>query len=290
MLVEKSVREIEIRTQGGRSIRADLRTSAARSEAPLIIVCHGFLGYKRWGFFPYLSDRLAGEGFDVLTMSFSMNGVDEGTGLFERPEEFARNTVSAEIEDLRSVCSFVRGGSLARAGAGGRRWGLFGHSRGGAAAILVAAEFREVRSIVTWSTLGRLDRYTSRRKVQWKRDGALVFTDARSSVPLRLAYSYYEDIDAHREVFDLPRAAAALAIPHLMVHGERDAAVTLRETKALVAGPRGAEARLEIIHGAGHTFNVRHPMRRPTAALDRAARLTVEWFARTLGVEREERP
>jgi len=290
MLVENAVREIEIRTQGGRAVRADLRTRAARPEAPLVIVCHGFLGYKRWGFFPYLSDRLAGEGFDVLTMSFSMNGVDEGTGLFERPEELARNTVSAEIEDLRSVCSFVRDGSLARAGAGGRRWGLFGHSRGSAAAILVAAEFSEVRSIVTWSTLGRLDRYTPRRKVRWKHDGALVFTDARSSVPLRLAYSYYEDIDAHRRQFDLPRAASALAIPHLMVHGERDAAVTLRETKALVAGARRAAARLEIIHGAGHTFNVTHPMRRPTAALDRAARLTVEWFAQTLGVEREERP
>jgi dienelactone hydrolase len=290
MLVEKLVREIEIPTRGGRSIRADLRTGASRPDTPLVIVCHGFLGYKRWGFFPYLSDRLAVEGFDVLTMSFSMNGVDESTGLFERPEEFAGNTVSAEIEDLRSVCSFVRGRTPARAGAGGRRWGLFGHSRGGAVAILVAAEFREVRSIVTWSTLGRLDRYTPRRKAQWKRDGALVFTDARSSVPLGLAYSYYEDIDAHREVFDLPRAAAALAIPHLMVHGERDAAVTLRETKALVAGPRGAAARLEIVHGAGHTFNVRHPMRRPTAALDRAVQMTVEWFAQTLGVEREERP
>ncbi|MGD1048406.1 MAG: alpha/beta fold hydrolase [Candidatus Krumholzibacteriaceae bacterium] len=289
MLVEKAPREIEIRTPGGRTIRADLRTRGARPETPVIIVCHGFLGYKRWGFFPYLSDRLAGAGFDVVTMSFSMNGVDESTGLFERPEDFARNTVSAEIEDLRSVCSFVRGRTRAREGAGGARWGLFGHSRGGAAAILVASEFSEARSIVTWSTLGRLDRYTPRRKAQWRRDGALVFTDARSSVPLKLAYSYYEDIDAHRRQFDLPRAAAALAIPHLMVHGERDAAVTLRETRTLIAGPRGAASRLEIVHGAGHTFNVRHPMRRPTAALERAARLTVEWFAQTLGVEREER-
>ena len=289
MLVECAVREIEIRTPGGRAVRADLRAPGERPEAPLLVVCHGFLGYKRWGFFPYLSDRLARAGFDVLTVSFSMNGVDEDTGLFARPEEFARNTVSAEIEDLRSVCSFVRGGSLAPAGAGGRRWGLFGHSRGGAAAILVAPEFEEVRSIVTWSTLGKLDRYTPRRKVQWKREGALVFTDARSNVPLRLAYSYYEDIDAHRAEFDLPRAAAALAVPHLMVHGERDAAVTLRETKTLLAGARRSAARLEIIHGAGHAFNVTHPMRRPTAALDRAARLTTEWFAQTLGVEREER-
>jgi dienelactone hydrolase len=288
MRMEMALRELEIRGGGRQPVRADLRMSAPGEAHPLIIACHGFLGYKRWGFFPYLSERLAEAGFHVLTVSFSLNGVNEDTGRFDRPGEFARNTVSAELEDLRRVCAFVRSGSLAREGARGERWGLFGHSRGGAAAILVASELDEVGSIVTWSTPGRLDRYTARRKVQWKRDGALVFNDARSSGPLRLDYAYYEDIDAHRDAFDLPKAAAALNVPHLMVHGERDGAVTINETAALVAARRGDSARLEIIPGAGHTFNVTHPMRRPTGALERAARLTVEWFTRTLGPRREE--
>jgi len=289
MRMEEVVRELEIPVPGRSPVRADLRTCASRAEAPLVIACHGFLGYKRWGFFPYLSGRLAEAGFHVLTMSFSLNGVDEETGRFNRPDDFARNTVSAEIADLRGVCSFVRSGALALAGAPVRRWGLFGHSRGGAAAILVSREFEEVRSIVTWSTPARLDRYTARRKVQWKKDGALVFADDRSPVPLRLDFAYYEDIDAHRSDFDLPRAAGALTIAHLMVHGERDGAVTLAEARALAAAPRGGGARLEIIRGAGHTFNVRHPMRRPTPALERSVRLTTEWFTDTLGVTREER-
>jgi len=285
----ETVREIEIRARGRSSVLADLRKSSSGAGRALIVVCHGFLGYKRWGFFPYLSDRLAGAGFDVLTMSFSLNGIDEATGLFDRPDEFARNTVSAEIADLRGVLAFVRSGALDREGIRGETLGLFGHSRGGAVALLVAGEYPEARAIVTWSTVARLDRYTARRKAAWKREGALVFNDPRAGGPLRLDYSYYEDIDARRKTFDVPRAAAALSIPHLMVHGERDAAVTLREARALMAEPRKGEARLEIVHGAGHTFNVTHPMRRPTSALERAVGLSAEWFGQTLGTERKKR-
>lgn len=287
--MEIPVREIEIRSRDRVPVRADLRKASSGAGRALIVACHGFLGYKRWGFFPYLSDRLAGAGFDVLTMSFSLNGVDEATGLFDRPEDFARNTVSAELADLRGVLAFVRSGALERDGVGREALGLFGHSRGGAVALLAAGECPEARSIVTWSTLGRLDRYTARRKAAWEEEGALVFNDARARAPLRLDYSYYEDIDARRETFDIPRAAAALSIPHLMVHGERDAAVTLRETRTLLAKPGKGETRLEIVPGAGHTFNVAHPMRRPTGALERAAGLSADWFVRTLMTERKER-
>jgi dienelactone hydrolase len=283
--LETIVREIEIRAPGTPPVRADLRAGGSGAERPLIVACHGFLGYKRWGFFPYLSERLAAAGFDVLTMSFSLNGVDESTGTIERPADFGRNTVSSEIADLRRALDFVRGGALAREGIRAGTIGLFGHSRGGAVAIIAAAGSGDVRSIVTWSTVARLDRYTARRKAAWKRDGALVFSDARSPVPLELDYAYYEDIDANRDAFDVRRAAAALEIPHLMVHGERDAAVTLREARTLLESPGPHAPRLEIVRGAGHTYNVAHPMRRPTSALERAVALTADWFARTLVVD-----
>ena len=283
------MQRIEFAVENGAAppIPVDLRTTAPGRERPAIIVCHGFLGYKRWGFFPYLSERLAAAGFHVFTMSFSMNGVDERTGLFARPDEFAANTVSREIDDLRAVCGFIRRGALPGAVAAGP-WGFVGHSRGASIMILAAGAFPEVRSLVAWSAPGRLDRYTERRKEAWRRDRTLAFTDARSAGPLALAYSYYEDIDSHREAFDLPEAAARLAIPFLMIHGDHDAAVTLRETRKLLALPRRPETRLEIVRGAGHTFNVTHPMAEPPAALERAAALTEEWFGRTLPLVKEE--
>jgi pimeloyl-ACP methyl ester carboxylesterase len=282
------VHEITVRSRGRLPIHADVRTHGPAEERPLIIICHGFLAYKRWGFFPYLSERLADAGFHVLTTSFSMNGVDEDTGLFTRPRDFARNTVSTEIDDLRRVCRFVREGMLAREAAASGVWGLLGHSRGAAVALLAAAEFEEVRSIVTWSTLGTLDRYTARRKAAWRRDGALAFNDERSATPLSLDYAYYEDIEAHRDAFDLPKAAAALRIPHLFVHGERDGAATLREASTLVRARRTGAVRLEVVPGAGHTFNARHPFRRAPAALDSAIHMTTAWFTKTLVAERKE--
>lgn len=259
----------------------DIRTRNREEALPVIIICHGFLGYKRWGFFPYLSERLAQAGFHVLTMSFSMNGVDENTGLFTKREYFRKNTVSREIKDLESTCEYIRGKSFPLPVSTGG-WGIVGYSRGASVAILVTPGIAEVRSLVTWSTPSRLDRYTERRKVQWKRDGSLVFQDSRSPVPLQLDYSYYEDIDANRQRFDLRQSVSRLNIPHLMVHGERDAAVTLNEAEELLRIPRFRETKLEVIKDCGHAYGVTHPMQKTTPPLKRAVCLTERWFDRTL--------
>jgi hypothetical protein len=95
----------------------------------------------------------------------------------------------------------------------------------------IGGSFEEVRSVVTWSTLGTLDRYTARRKARWREERALVFADERSPAPLRLDYAYWEDIAAHREAFDLPAAAAALTAPHLMVHGDRLVAIDFQDAR-----------------------------------------------------------
>jgi pimeloyl-ACP methyl ester carboxylesterase len=265
----------------GLPVPADVRTVFRDLPRPVVAVCPGFLAYRRWGFFPWVSERLALAGFHVVTISFSHSGTDDGTGMITRPDEFAVNTVSTELSDLIRVLRWIGSDTFPLPAAPAR--GLFGHSRGGSVSILAAGSFPEVRSIVTWSTPSRLDRYTDRRKRAWKRTGALEFSDSRSPVPLRLDYSYYEDIDENRERYDPLKAGAALEIPHLVVHGERDAAVSIREAKAFSGLPGGGKRRLEVIKGCGHTFGVTHPMSTPSPALEKATGLTVEWFASTLG-------
>lgn len=264
----------------GLPVHADVRTNAKDSMCPVIVICPGFLGYKRWGFFPLVSEHLAAAGFHVVTISFSHSGTDEETGMITRPDEFAANLVSIELSDLERTLRWTGSEDFPFPASSAR--GLLGHSRGGSVSLLAAGAFPEVRSIVTWSTPSRLDRYTHRRKKDWKKTGALEFSDSRSPVPLRLDYSYYEDIASNREKYDLPKAAAALEIPHLVVHGERDAAVSISEANAFFDLPARGERRLEVIRGCGHTFGVTHPMSEPTTAIEKAASLTVEWFATTL--------
>lgn len=277
-----AITEIEIECDGGRSISADLYIGAPRCALPIVIVCHGFLGYKRWAFFPYLSERLAASGLHVLTVSFSMNGIDDETGLITRPEDFSNNTVSREVADLTRVGRYIRGGGLPVEIDETAGWGLFGYSRGAAVALIIAHRFTETGSLVTWATPSRLDRYSPRRKEQWKRDGTLSFQDSRAAAPLELDYSYYEDIMENWGDLDLPALASTLGRPHLMVHCERDAAVTLGETMKLIRRGGGDAVQLRIIPGCGHTFGVTHPMKRASDEVKRGVSLTRNWFTRTL--------
>ena len=278
---------LSIPSSGPLPVRADLRSGALSEELPLVIIAHGFLGYKRWGFFPLLSERIARAGFHVLTMSFSHNGVDEETGRIIHADAFAANTVSREMEDMASVFRQIREGGLGLP-VDKASWAIVAHSRGAAVAILAARGAPEVESLVTWATPSRLDRYTDRRKRLWKEEGALIFNDERADGPLRLDYSYYEDIDRNREARNLPRAAASLRIPHLMIHGERDAAVTVGEMMQLYPEGLPEGRRFEVIPGCSHAFGVTHPMKRPTKALERAISLTEEWLGTTLGNREKE--
>lgn len=286
-MVDIDIKLVETKIEGGgrQYVHADLRSASPDEGRPLVIVSHGFLGYRRWGFFPFLSERLAAAGFHVMTISFSRCGVDEETGRITNPELFASNSVGAEIEDLLAACEAARSAGFPLRSAG-HRWGLMGHSRGGAVSILTAPRVPEAASIVTWSSLAKLDRYTDRRKEEWKRSGRLPFNEGRADTGLWLDYSYYEDIDRNREAYDLPGRASELGVPHLIVHGRRDAAVTMKEERLLVQYPPRSERSFEIIEGCGHTFGVRHPMKKPPAPLEKAVGLTVDWFRRTLARER----
>lgn len=273
--------ELSIDNGTGPAIVADLRSPDPSEKFPLVIASHGFLGYRRWGFFPYLSSRIASAGFHVLTFSFSHCGVDESTGRIAHPEIFASNSVSREIEDLCSVCSFARSKSFPFP-VDESKWGLLGHSRGGAVSILSVSRCPEVKSIVTWSALSKLDRYTLRRKKDWKKTGRLPFNEQRADSQLWLDYSYFEDIERNLENYDLERRASEMGIPHLIVHGRHDGAVTLQEAQGLLRYDRDAEVRMEIIEGCGHSFATVHPMQKPSAALEKAVSLSVEWFLGTL--------
>ena len=50
---------VETTPPHGDVIRADIRSPTGRDPRTAIVVAHGFKGFKDWGFFPLLSDRLA---------------------------------------------------------------------------------------------------------------------------------------------------------------------------------------------------------------------------------------
>ena len=55
----------------GEIIRGDVRYAEGPAPRTAIIVVHGFKGYKDWGFFPHLCERLAIAGHAVVSFNFS---------------------------------------------------------------------------------------------------------------------------------------------------------------------------------------------------------------------------
>src|SRR5688572_5549242 len=92
-------------------ILIDVRSGGRTSSRPAVVVLHGFKGFKDWGMFPPFSERLARAGLTAVTPNLSGSGVDDA-GAFSRPERFARNTFSAELEDLERVVAALAGGEL----------------------------------------------------------------------------------------------------------------------------------------------------------------------------------
>ena len=147
MTVARSPFRIEPRP--GHVIRGDLwHTPQAAGAESAIVICHGFKGFKDWGFFPYLSSEVAERtGLPTVSFNFSGSGVGDDLEHFGELEKFGHNTFSDEVADLGAVLDGLSTGELGDVRLGPiHRFGLFGHSRGGASVILTAAARDDVLS------------------------------------------------------------------------------------------------------------------------------------------------
>jgi dienelactone hydrolase len=276
--VETSVR---LANDEGLAVRCDVRRPDGPGPFPVVVILHGFKGFKDWGMFPPTARRLAERGLASVAMNASRNGVED------RPEEltdldaFARNTPGRELGDVATVTEAIAAGELG-AELDPERLGLLGHSRGGGVAVLAAAADPRIRCLVTWASIARFLRHTDRAVAEWRRTGRLEVPNARTGQRMWLDRSVLEDLEANRDRYDLEAAAGRLAVPYLAVHGERDEAVEPGDSARLIERAGSAEKRLHVIPRTGHTFGAAHPWNGGSPAWEEAVRETGDWFARWL--------
>jgi uncharacterized protein len=268
---------IELVSQDGLPLRLEIRRPTDATPRASVIVCHGFKGFKSWGFFPYVAERLARAGYEAVTFDFSRNGIGDDPMEFTRLDLFAQNTYSFEVADLQTVTNWVQ--------ASGDPWterlGLVGHSRGAVPVMVEARENEAVRAIATWSGVGHLLRFTQRQLARWKESGRMEFTNARTGQRMAMDYAFVQDAHDHAERLDLAAAAANMPAAHLIVHAGADQAVDPAEAEALHADRQG-RCEVAIVEGASHTFDAKHPFESAPEALDTAIDRTLDWFDRYL--------
>ncbi|MFQ5704871.1 MAG: alpha/beta hydrolase family protein, partial [Gemmatimonadales bacterium] len=178
--------QFELIGSDGAPLRGDVYTAGAGDRRPLVVVCHGFKGFKDWGFFPFLAQRLARAGMTAVSFNFSGSGVGEDGESFSEPQRFARNTYSRALRDLEIVRNAVQGGNLVNGLPAAQSCGLLGHSFGGAVSILFAAENSDVRALVTWAAVANPLRWDEQTVAQWREEGTIDIVNARTGEILPL--------------------------------------------------------------------------------------------------------
>ena len=260
-------------------ILIDVRAAGRASTRPAVLVLHGFKGFKDWGMFPPLAQRLAQAGFIVVSPNLSGSGVDD-EGDFSLPERFGHNTFSAELEDVRRVIDALMAGQLGVPTPS--TLGLVGHSRGGGIAVLQAARDPRVRALVTWAAISSVERWPSAQRSSWRAAGKTDIQNARTGQVLPLYTDVLDDIEQNASALDIETAGRRIRIPWLLIHGTEDESVRFAEAERLKAASARPDTRLLPIQGGGHTFGAVHPWRATTPELSTVFDATLAWLTTRL--------
>jgi pimeloyl-ACP methyl ester carboxylesterase len=257
-------------------ILVDVRAGGRSAARPAVLVLHGFKGFKDWGMFPPLAERLALAGFSAVSPNLSGSGVDDG-GEFSLPERFGHNTFSAELQDVSTLVDALIAGQLGVPPPSAL--GLIGHSRGGGVAVLRAASDPRVRALVTWAAIASVERWPPRERTAWRAAGRSEVRNARTGQVLPLYTDVLDDIEQNAGPLDIEAAAERIAIPWLLIHGTNDESVGFSEAELLKGASSRKTTRLMPVEGGGHTFGATHPWRSGTPELETVFDATIAWLA-----------
>jgi uncharacterized protein len=236
----------------------------------LVVVAHGFKGFKDWGFFPWLAERLCDSRFAVCRFNMSRSGIGDDPETFGRLDLFEHDTYSTQVDDLALVARYAQGRVP------DLPLFLVGHSRGGGVALLAASRLDFVQGIVTWSAISHVDRWDEETIRKWRTDGHLDAVNARTKQVMRMSTRILDDYEANRERLQILEAARSLTAPLLVVHGEKDESVPVAEAHAIHAA--APDATLAVIRNASHTYNAIHPLVHIPRQLSMAAMLTARFI------------
>jgi pimeloyl-ACP methyl ester carboxylesterase len=250
-------------TAHGRSFAADATYQADGQAKPVLLFVHGFKGFKDWGHFPLLADFFAEQGFVLVKLNLSHNGlVVGGTGDLEDLDAFGRNNFSIELDDIGQVIDalFTNGATPVPAAEMdlGRLF-LVGHSRGGGLVLLKAAEDSRVRAVTTWAGIAEIHPHWPQAVFdEWERTGVLHVPNTRTGVELPMHYQIVENYHANRPRLDIAHnVRRKLKQPLLIIHGDDDETVNVAAAHQLYELKPDAE--LLLVPGATHMFGGAHP-------------------------------
>jgi pimeloyl-ACP methyl ester carboxylesterase len=241
-----------LRNRTGNTIRGETRFADNADKRTVVVICHSFMAFKEWGFFPLVAEQIARAGYTTVTFNFSYNGVVGDGKRITDFQKFEQNTFSYEYDDLGDILDAIVGGNLPGA-LNVKQIVVLGHSRGAGVAIIRASRDKRIDSLISWSPVASFDRWTARQKEHWRTDGFLPLSRDAHVSPLRLGIQLLDDLVANSAKFDIVSAASNIRIPWLILHGKTDVIVPVREAEDLYRASN-QHAELVLLDSVGHLY------------------------------------
>lgn len=266
----------------GNSIHGEVRFCSSSERKPAVIICHSFMAFKDWGFFPYVAETLARAGFVAVTFNFSLNGVIEHGNRITDFSSFEKNNFSQELNDLNVVIGSVVNGDVGNGLIDPERIVLLGHSRGGGIAIVKTSTDNRVKGLVTWSAIATFNRWTDHQRSQWRSQGFLPLASHSTVSPLRLGIGLLDDLEEHSEMLNIEHAASRLSVPWLIMHGKADVTVSPKEAERLYASASKNVAEIVLLDGVGHLYHAATPNEDHYSTINHILEHTIHWMQRNI--------
>ncbi|TDF98786.1 alpha/beta hydrolase family protein [Paenibacillus piri] len=244
-----------IELAGGGVINGEVKTVEDGVRKPVLLLSHGFRGFKDWGFWPYASASFARQHYYVVTFDFSRIYIKNGD--FDEAAKLEAFTVSNELSDLDALLRHIREQALPLAELSDpSRIALLGHSRAGSSSIIFASEHPEVGAIVALNASAHLTPQGEGRQE------AVIAAD----------------LERTPERYAIPHKLAAYRGDALIIQGDVDAERLLAGNQALRAA--APDQTFVTIPGGDHTFGISHPFLDATPALSQALEAASSFLAK----------
>ncbi len=246
------ISDVEFKSEGEPVVGKLYRLKDLKGTAPAVVALPG--RGRDFASMEWLYKPLAQKGYVVMPISF---------------RDIPVRYYLKDVEDARNAMTYLESLSFVDKG----RMGIYGHSRGGAAALMTAASGdKRLKSVVSASA--PTDHFKSLAE---KQPSAAHYPDRMRTrgVPAEEDPAYYRSVSA------IYHASKMRDVPILLIHGAQDFLSFVDHSTNMygalkVAGNR--DARIEVIVGAGHFFE--RGMR--GYAFDEVLGHAGSWFDKTL--------
>ncbi len=235
----------------------------------VVIIVHGYMGFKEYGMFPWLASRICEGGAIVHRINLSHAGMTHGQGAFD-DAAFRRGTWDAAVEDILRVTGAVHQGVLAGQGKG---IVLLGHSRGGSSCLLAAGRhghdelMQMMCGIVSVSAPASLRRFSDEALEVLASGQPFVLPSNRTGQQLHVDPVWLETQLEDPERHDLLSLVGEIIVPMVLIHGADDPTVAPSDAVSL-ASANPTKAKVHIIEGADHVFQTPNPFAPGATASD----------------------